>query len=375
MAVYYFMISILTGMGFVLTENKKNRNNTILYLAASFLILVAAASCRYAIGFDYFSYRNIYEIMSSWSFGNIFHYYWGELFYFILCKIFGMAGCPYQVFLLIVNVFLVAAVMQFIYRYSKLPWVSVYLYITLQFLAYNMNLIRQSIATAFFLLAYPYLKERKLLPFTILMLAGGLFHNSLLFMYPLYFLLPRKNTKKSLLFLALLTFLVYIFFEPLFEFLHPFLPAKYTNYQGTYFWHPSSLPYVFFPILYCLLIFFFQNRIADSFLRTVCTNSALLHAVISLFVTKHFILERFAIYPFVFSLIAIPEIICSYQQSSHNLVYTKTGQGKKPFLTYHRVLLLFLLLGGAYFIFAAFAGFHHVYPYVGLWDKSISTPN
>ena len=115
-----------------------------------------------------------------------------------------------------------------------------------------------------------------------------------------------------------------------------------------------------------MLIILFRNRIKDPLLRSVYINSAVYHFIISLFITKHFILERFAVYPFAFSLIAIPEIISSYED--------KKERGRKPFLTYHRVLLLFLLFGGAYFAFAALFGFHHVYPYTGLWDKSISPP-
>ncbi len=366
MTIYYLTISISAGLGYALTIRKESSRNTAIYLTVSMLLLLFITSCRYAIGFDYFSYRNIYEMINGWSLGDILPIYYGEPLFFLACKVIGMTGCPYQIFLLIVNIFLLTVAMYFMSRYSKIPWLSIYLYITLQFLAYNMNLIRQSIATAFFLLAYPYLKNRKILPYTILVLIGGLFHNSLLFLYPLYFLLPIKQSKHSLLSLAALTTLVYIFFDPLFELLEPLLPTKYTKYQGGFFWQANGFYYVLFPGLYCLLIYLFRKRIADSMLRAVCLNSAIYHFIISLFITKHFILERFAIYPFVFSLIAIPEIISSYQ---------KKRPGSKPVLTYHRVLFLFLIFGGAYFAFAAFCGFHHVYPYVGLWDKSISAPN
>lgn len=366
MAIYYLTISFSAGLGYVLTEHKKSRQTTAIYVAACLLLLIFVASCRYAIGFDYFSYRNMYEMVNGWSWGDILRIYSGEPLFFLFCKVIGSIGCPYQVFLMIINVFLLTAAIHFMCSYSKIPWLSIYLYITLQFLSYNMNLIRQSIATAFFLLAYPYLKNRKILPYTILVLIGGLFHNSLLFLYPLYFLLPIKQSKHSLLSLAALTTLVYIFFDPLFELLEPLLPTKYTKYQGGFFWQANGFYYVLFPGLYCLLIYLFRKRIADSMLSAVCLNSAIYHFIISLFITKHFILERFAIYPFVFALIAIPEIISSYQ---------KKRTGSKPVLTYHRVLFLFLIFGGAYFAFAAFCGFHHVYPYVGLWDKSVSAPN
>lgn len=184
MAIYYLTISFLTGTGYFFTGKKQGRRAAFCYLAVSFLAFAFLASFRYGIGFDYFSYQNIYGMVSQWPFGNIFHYIWNEPAFYLACKIFSMAGCPFPVFLIFVNMFLMAVSMQFIYRFSKLPWASVYLYITLQFLAYQMNLIRQSLAVAFFMLAYPYLKERKILPYTLLVFLGGMFHNSLLFAYP-----------------------------------------------------------------------------------------------------------------------------------------------------------------------------------------------
>lgn len=379
MTVYYFTISILTGLGYVFTEKSPwlhsqqkiriqgNRKAAVFYLTVSFLILTFLASFRYAIGFDYFSYRNIYEIVSQWSLGAIFYYHPGEPLYYAVCKLFSLAGFPFPIFLLMINIFLMAAAMQFIYRFSKIPWMSVYLYITLQFLAYNMNLIRQSMATACFLLAYPYLKNRKLLPFTCFILLGGLFHNSLFFLYPLYFLLNVNISRKSLGLLGTLTFLIYVFFDPLFQLLAPFLPTRYAAYQGSYFWSSNGFAYIIPSAAYCILIYIFQDRLGPSGQSRIFLNSALFQFLISLFITKHFILERFAVYPFVFSLIAIPEILDSCREKPKKL-------GKFT-LTYHHVLLLFLLFGFGYFLFAAAQGFHRVYPYVSLLDKSLSTPN
>lgn len=364
MTVYYVTISLLTGMGYFFTEKKQKNTATLWYLAVSFLFLAFLASFRYAIGFDYFSYRNIYEMVSQWSFADIFRYTQAEPLYYVICKIFCMAGCPFQIFLLFVNLFLMAAAMQFVYRYSKLPWISVYLYITLQFLAYNMNLIRQSITVAFFLLAYPYLKNRKLLPYTFIILLGGMFHNSLWFVYPLYFLLTWNYNRKTLSCLLAATCLGYFFFDPIFAFVSPLLPARYANYPSGYFWSANGFIYVILPGLYCLLVYLFRNRIEDPFQRTLYLDSALYQFFINLFITKHFILERFAIYPFVFSLLAIPDIIDSYRK--------KTGTHT---LNYRRVLFLFLLFGAAWFCFSAAEGFHRVYPYVSLLDKSLSAPN
>lgn len=370
MAVYYVTISMLTGIGYFFTEKRQRQRTTLYYLAAAFLSLAFLASFRYAIGFDYFSYRNIYQLYGTVPIGNIFRYLWNEPLFYASCRLFSLAGLPYPAFLLVVNLFLMSVSMQFVYRYSRIPWVSVYLYITLQFLAYNMNLIRQSIAVAFFLLAYPYLKSKKPLPYTLLILVGGLFHNSLLFLYPLYFLLPRKHSRRLVGAILALACLGYLSFDPLFHVLAPALPLKYANYQGSYFWNANGLEYVALPALYCLLVYCFRNRIGDPVQRSIYLNSAFYQFVISLFITKHFILERFAIYPFALSLLAIPEIIGSYRDGTPDKKETGTRAMK-----YRHVLSLFLIFGAAWFCFAAAKGYHRVYPYVSLLDKSLSTPN
>lgn len=366
MSVYYVTIVTLSVMGYMFTARDRQSKTTVFYLAAAFLALTFIASFRYGIGFDYFSYERIYEMVSAWSFRDILHYYWYEPFYFLICKLFGLTGCSFPVFLLSVNIFLILAAVWFIYRYSKLPWMSIYLYITLQFLAYNMNLVRQSIAVAFFLFAYPSLKNRKIILFTVWIAMGGLFHNSLWFVWPLYFLLRIKITKKFFVGFAAMTAFVYFFFESLFVFLAPFLPPRYARYPGGYFWSPSTFGYVIPYVLYCVIVYLFRNRIVDPAQRCIYLNSALYSAAISLFITRHFILERFAVYPFALSLIALPEIMVSYENDRK-----RTGRALSA---YHRVLILILVFGGVYFSFSAVKGVHSVYPYVSLMEKGYSAP-
>lgn len=368
MAIYYFTILLLTGGGFLFTTmpyakvlKLSVQKSMTVYLAAVFCILTLLTSLRYAIGFDYFSYRTIYEMSADASFHDIYQYYGFEPLFFAVCKLSTLIGLPFQAFLTVINIFLLFTALWFVSRYSKLPWMSIYLYLTLQFLAYDMNLIRQAIAVSFFLLAYPYLKDRKIIPFSILLFIGGLFHNSLWFIYPLYFLLPIKISRRFAAILSALAAFGYLLFDTLFPLIQPFLPTKYAIYEQTYFWNSNAWEYILLPTIYCILIYLFRNRIDDPVKRSIFLNSAFYHFLISLFITKHFILERFAIYPFVFSLIAIPEIISSY--------HTENNHKKRICVT-----LLFLLFGGAYFLFAAAKGYHNVYPYISLFEKSRSTP-
>ena len=166
MAVYYVLILALAGAGYLFTERRKYPGAAAIYLAAAFCSLLFITSFRYAIGFDYFAYRDIYNNAASLSFRDILQMYWYEPLFHLLSRVFSMNGIPYQVFLTCINCFLLSAAMWFISHYSKIPWMGVYFYITLQFLAYNMNLLRQSMALCFFMFSYPYLKERKIVAYT-----------------------------------------------------------------------------------------------------------------------------------------------------------------------------------------------------------------
>lgn len=397
MAVYYLTTATLTGLGYYLTEYlfpsdtcaagfsegksirrksseqegnslvQKKRRNTLLYLAVSFLVLTFLASFRYAIGFDYFSYRKIYEKTAASTFSATLATHRHEPLFYLICRIISLSGCSYPVFLLFINTFLIFTAMRFIYRHSRLPWLSVYLFITLQFLAYNMNLLRQSIAVCFFLLAYPCLMERKLLRYSILILVGGLFHNSIFLMWFFYFILTKKHSRLFLVCIAACTLLAYFLFDPVFAFIQPILLKKHANYVNSYYWQPDSFVYVIFPALYTGLAWLFGRNISDPEKRNICLNSALYQGIISLFVTKHFILERFAIYPFSLALIMVPEIICAYRTEKRST----QKKGKKDFY-YFCVLFIFVGFGAAYFCFAAVKGFHGVYPYVSLLKRSWS---
>ena len=83
-----------------------------------------------------------------------------------------LLGLSYRQLLLVVNLLLTAIVVWFVRHFSPLPWLGLHLYLTLQFFAHSMNLFRQSIAATICLLAYPFLKRRKLLPFALIRAAG-----------------------------------------------------------------------------------------------------------------------------------------------------------------------------------------------------------
>lgn len=77
-------------------------------------------------------------------------------------------------------------------RYSVNYWFSIFLFVTLGVYTFFFNGLRQGLAMAIFALALPYLLEKKLVLYLIIIATASLFHITALFMIPFYFLVNLR---------------------------------------------------------------------------------------------------------------------------------------------------------------------------------------
>lgn len=371
MIIYYILLILLPFLGYITAKLFPSKLQNIIFLSSSAVILTFVSSIRYGIGADYFSYRKIYEQMSQVNIYQLLVSSPVEPLYSLLQKIVFLLGGNYILFLTVISLFIHAVIMWFIYRFSKLPWLSVYLYISLQFFAHSMNLLRQSISVCFFMLAYPHLKNRKFLPYCTLLLIGSLFHKSALLMIPFYFILSIRDSKKFVTITFFIFILFYCFSDKAILLLTTYIFPEYASYLDSIFWRGNSFLYAIFPILYLLFIQWTKNCIVSQTTRTLYYHSAFFTCLNWVLITKHFILERTTIYFFILSLIILPDIAISIAQT--DLSSQHTPLAKIPVIGLvkkHKYLLCILVASLCYFLFAASRGYHNVYPYYSLLDRA-----
>lgn len=77
-------------------------------------------------------------------------------------------------------------------KYSINYSLSVFFFITLGTYTFFFNGLRQGLAMAIFVLATPYLLERKFIPYLFICVLASMFHNTALFLIPFYFLIGLK---------------------------------------------------------------------------------------------------------------------------------------------------------------------------------------
>lgn len=156
---------------------------------------------------DYIGYYEGFNEISVYSFGemigkiNIFGYpeiahLKCESGWMIMNWIVAKLGFDFQGFLVLHSAFCISAVGVFIYKYSEKPWLSLALFIALGFYKYIFGILRQFMALCLFLYAIPYIKEKKLGKFLVIIAINFLIHRASLIYIVLYFIAQIKIDRK-----------------------------------------------------------------------------------------------------------------------------------------------------------------------------------
>lgn len=150
-------------------------------------------------------------------------------------------------------------------RLSQLYLLSLLMYFSYYFLLHEMTQIRVGVASAFLLLSIPDIYNRNLKGYGLKMLAGCLFHYSLLFFIPFYLLAPRKINLPFYFFVIICGYLAYfsgIHLVNLFKLIPiAFISSKISTYQMLLAQHIHAAIDIFnvvflFRVCLCLLFLF-----------------------------------------------------------------------------------------------------------------------
>lgn len=304
------------------------------------------AGLRYMTGFDYRFYETLFHTAAETSLPALFALEHTEPGFLLLVKLGTLTG-SYQGFLLLFHLLLTLLVFVWISKWSEHQWLSVTLFLCLQFFALSMNFLRQALAAAIVLYALRFLRDGRLLPYCALVLLACSCHRTAVVMLPLYFLLRLPAGWRHCLAAVAAAVVLYFAMDPLVDWVVRLFP-HYGIYLESKYWGGNSMVYVL-PALGTFLLslpLLRGKKPGDAALFLLMLYSFLIQC----FITRHFILERFSIYLSGFALLALP---------------AAARRVRRPWIWVALVMALAL----AYLWFAASQGFHGVYPYRGLWDR------
>ncbi|MCC8069315.1 MAG: EpsG family protein [Ruminococcus sp.] len=360
MTVYIIAEVIIFALAYPFCIYKPNKIKNISYVVLVFMYLFGLSYFRYGIGNDYFSYINIFL--------RAVHYDWQECLtdqiepgFMLLCKVISLVTTNYKTMHGIMAFLCLAPTAYIIAKYSKNIWLSCHLYVCLTFYYSSMNFIRQTLAATIILLAYKFFIERKTIPLIIVIVLASTIHLSALLVIPIYLLIAYiKPTTKILFGGMVILVLLYIFSNNILNLVAELIP-RYSAYLDTkYLLYGLSQKYLVVPILYMLLMLFgyFEGGYDKKKNSYILVNSSIITFGIWFFITKHFILERFSIFVYIFVLLAVPDVMDTLKD-----YFIKDGKKISGKVKYSVLMVLVIIVALGYNIFGMVSGFHGTFPY------------
>ena len=177
--------------------------------------------------------------------------------WFIFINSFLMLICYYNVF----------------FKYSTNIYISVLLLLLLPF-NQSLFVIRQHLSIAVLLLSYPYIINRKLYKFLLIVFIAFILHNSSLIFIPIYFLYGIKSYKKYISVVILTT----VFFLFLFKYIFSLIGYNIDRYVGYTFFtsFASSIKALTMLTILIIYILFLKKEIFREGMNKLILTSSLI---------------------------------------------------------------------------------------------------
>lgn len=340
-------------------KDPKTRNNSLI-VPVFFLLFVVLLSLRDdTIGRDLVSYKMYFSYYSSIRFADVLKED-GDMLYFILNWLIGQVTKDFQVFLALVAV-ITALPIAIVYSEDKqYGFLKVVLFMNMSVFVMMFSGLRQSLAIAFGLIAYKYVREKKPLRFILFSLIALGFHHTgfMIFLYyPLYHLRLQKN---QLWFTIPLVGAVFVFNKQIFSFASDIAFSIMGDKYNVEVQETGAYLMIILFALFAIAAFFFPDDEKMDDEMNGLRNFLLMAVLLQCFAPVHTLAMRMNYYFIIFVPIVVPKI---FKYSKENIKdVAKIARG---------VIVAFFV---AYYLYTTYISCRtgqsalDTYPYVPFWD-------
>ena len=195
--------------------NKNNSaNGDKLYLILCFAIMLLLHSGFNPEYSDNFLYKRGFIEFQSMSFAEVLTRnapsLKAETGYRLLCKVITLFTSNWTIAFAIIGFIMLSGYYSVVRRYSQFYWLSVLLIMVGPF-SQSLFVLRQHLAMGIILFTYPYIIEKKVIPFIILCVLAISFHQTAAIFLPVYFLYSIRNNK-TLFIVLIIAFIVFFLY-------------------------------------------------------------------------------------------------------------------------------------------------------------------
>lgn len=259
-----------------------------------------------SVGRDLPVYEYIFNLISenSWKYSLLRS---PELLSNFLNKIIATSGLGFRGFIIVTSVISVYWLSKAYIKYSEDAALTIALFVTMSNFVLLFSGIKQSIAISLGLLAFEFVRRKKITSFLLVTMVAILFHTSafmILFMYPLYYM---KLRKKSLVFIVPVLAGVFVFNKPIFEVLGLIL-NRFTDYDASIV-KTGSVTMLVLLIIFAIFSYIIPDESKMDADTIGLRNFLLFSVALQMFAPVHNLAMRMNYYYIIFIPLLIPKVI------------------------------------------------------------------
>ena len=201
----YYVVVVIFLLFIVARSTGREASQMIFYFA----IVLLVTYCALRNAFLYPDISNYYDFFingKSYALGNF------GVGYLFLNRFVRFFSSSFQVLLAVVSIIVIGSYAKVIKEYSPYIWLSLILYILINYYP-SFFILRQYLAIAMFLLSLQHVVKRDFIKFSICSIIAISFHTTALLVVPLYFLYGLNGNKKNMILLALGSVLIIFTFK------------------------------------------------------------------------------------------------------------------------------------------------------------------
>ena len=311
-----------------------------------------------SVGYDTKNYHEIFKLMPN-SISIALHEdtvngVQMERGYILLCSLIKSLGGSFQTLLIIYGLFIMSSCCIFIYRHSKNVLLSVFIVVSFPFYYSSFDIIRHFMATAFFLLGYKYIVERKFWKYFLFIFIGSLFHSFAWIFLIFYFIGKVKWNFATFLTVMTGTVLCGFFIEPIAIRLSGWLGKSDgidTGWIGSYGGVvKTAIMYMVIFIIALILYYNLKERTREDMLAV---NYVLILLAFSIIFINARMMTRLIMTSVPLLAIAMPQLFDAKRMADRKI--------------YDILYMLFITIGVGYHLFMLLSNWQNVVPYNPYW--------
>ncbi|WP_342547346.1 EpsG family protein [Paenibacillus sp. FSL P2-0089] len=347
MTLYYCLILWigLVSLFLIGLRDKYKRSQIVVILGCFGIFLIQALRSRY-VGVDINGYLMGYQMVKNinvFSGERLFNY---DVGYILYSQILSKLNISNQIYLAVTALIIIIPNCYIWIKNSKIPSLSIFIYITLGFFTFSFSGLRQSIAISIVFFSLKYIQEKKTIKFILFVTLATLFHFTaviFIFAYPLYY----WKLKPFNFFFILLSFIItFIFKEEIFLIIYRLFKGVPGEVVDT-----NAYTMLVIMIFILILAYVFDSSDNQNMNLNAYRNYMLVAIFVQIFASESNVIMRAGFYYYLFITLLIPEVL--HQQNPKIKVLAISG------------LVLSLLY---FFQLNTGSGYLDVSPYYFFWE-------